>query len=89
MAKLVGRTITGDDDAKYCLYAWRGGVLSIRGVTIRVLYVCASILVFTLLAVVVLGMTVAVPTADVRARQSVRGKDGGQLERQLRERVLL
>ena len=67
----------------------RGGVLSIRGVTIRVLYVCASILVFTLLAVVVLGMTVAVPTADVRARQSVRGKDGGQLERQLRERVLL
>jgi L-lactate dehydrogenase complex protein LldE len=32
---------------------------------------------------------VAVPTAHVRARQSVRGKDGGQLDHQLRERVLL
>jgi hypothetical protein len=29
------------------------------GVTMRVLYVCASILVFTLLSVVVLGMTVS------------------------------
>jgi hypothetical protein len=35
------------------------GFLQIRGVTMRVLYVCASILVFTLLAVVVLGMTVS------------------------------
>jgi hypothetical protein len=30
----------------------------------------------------------AVPTVDVRARQSVRGKGGGQLDHQLRERVL-
>ena len=39
-----------------CL-VWRGSFNP--GVTMRVLYVCASILVFTLLAVVVFGMTVS------------------------------
>jgi hypothetical protein len=39
-----------------CL-AWRGSFDP--GVTMRVLYVCGSILLFTLLAIVVFGMTVS------------------------------